>query len=159
MKYIIGFILGCVVTSIFFMYQLKKRQAQSTTPTEATEGYTYEADGLPSDFLSFYQKFHNDTTYQLAHVLFPLQGIPSQTDSSKIVDDSFRWQKEDWQYHQPFENVEGQFSRSYEKVSEDLIIENIRMVNAPFGMQRRFSRSNDEWYLIYYVSMNRLREE
>lgn len=162
MKYLIGFIVGVLVTAMFFTYQLKKRNALAAPSATTAEKIPEESEtngGLPKDFLSFYQHFHNDSLYQLEHVLFPLQGIPSKADSMTLVNQNFRWQKEDWILHQPFENFGGDYSRSYEQLNKGLIVETIRMMKAPFGMQRRFSKSGDDWYLIYYAGMNRLKVE
>ena len=159
MKYLIGFIVGVVLTTIFFNYRIRKNAAEQNKAPAAIENTVEEDEGLPNDFLTFYHHFHDDSLYQLKHILFPLEGLPPQADSVILADKNFRWQQEDWVLHQPFENVNGEFSRTYEKINDRLIIENIRFMNAPFGMQRRFSKSGDEWYLIYYAGMNRLREE
>jgi len=31
---------------------------------------------LPDDFKKFYEKFHTDSSYQMKHIIFPLEGIP-----------------------------------------------------------------------------------
>ena len=158
MKYFIGFLAGVIVTSIFFT--MKLRQMVNTTDEIAGEqqGYGATNESLPSDFLAFYQRFHDDSLYQLEHIIFPLQGIPAEADSATILDGKFRWQKENWVMHHPFENAEGQFARSLKKISDEMVIENIT-VAGQYGMQRRFSKSGDDWYLIYYAGMNKLAEE
>ena len=37
---------------------------------------------LPEGFEAFYERFHSDTGYQRAHILFPLPGRPSSMDTT-----------------------------------------------------------------------------
>ena len=68
-------------------------------------------DELPADFVQFFDRFHADSTYQLAHIIFPLLGIPGQADT--LADPkSYRWQKENWSLHRPFNSSNGTFQRS-----------------------------------------------
>ena len=156
MKYFIGFLAGVIISSIFFTMKLRQMVDSTDGDVEQTEELGETDEGMPPGFLAFYQRFHNDSLYQLEHVIFPLQGIPSDADSSTIVDDNFRWQKEDWIMHHPIEDAGTEFSRSFKKISDELVIENIRVAGGQYGMQRRFSKSGDDWYLIYYAGVNRL---
>ena len=61
--------------------------------------------------------------------------------------------------HRPIEDAGTQFARSMKKVSDDIVIENITVGGGQYGMQRRFSKFDDGWYLIYYAGMNRLAIE
>ena len=165
MKYLIGFIVGVLVTSLFFMYQLRKKAANTADPSIPTTEVVdemednYESDGLPAGFLKFYQDFHDDSLYQINHVLFPLKGLPSNADSLTLTSQNFYWQKEDWRMHRPFENETGEYSRSFDRLSDGLVVETIRFINAPFGMQRRFVKTGEDWFLIYYAGMNRIKGE
>ena len=155
MKYFIGFLAGVIVSSVFFTMKLRNMVDTEGTVVE-TQEYEEVDEGLPSDFLAFYQQFHDDSLYQFEHVIFPLQGIPADADSTTIVDGRFRWQKENWSMHHPIEDAGTQFSRSFKKITDDMVIENIRVAGGQYGMQRRFSKSGDDWYLIYYAAVNRL---
>lgn len=158
MKYFIGFLAGVLVTSIFFTMKLRQTVNAPDEPDEEAQEYAATNEGLPPDFLAFYRRFHEDSLYQLEHVIFPLQGLPAEADSATIADGKYRWQKENWVMHHPFENAEGEFARSLKKISDEMVIENIT-VAGQYGMQRRFSKSGNEWYLIYYAGMNKLAEE
>ena len=50
-----------------------------------------QVQGLPDDFVAFYEKFHADSAYQMAHIQFPLEGYPAQADSSVLAKGDFRW--------------------------------------------------------------------
>ena len=155
MKYFIGFLAGVIVTSIFFTMKLRQMTGNVDQPEEVVEEYSAD-ESMPEGFLAFYQRFHEDSLFQLEHIVFPLQGIPAEADSMTIVEGSFRWQKENWVMHHPIEDAGTQFSRSMKKVGDEIVIENITVAKGQYGMQRRFSKMSDEWYLIYYAGMNRL---
>ncbi|MBT8219238.1 MAG: DUF4348 domain-containing protein [Bacteroidia bacterium] len=112
---------------------------------------------IPEDFLDFYVKFHEDSLFQLNHIRFPLQGAPSMMDT--LIDlNAFRWTKQDWIIHQPFDESNEEFERSLEVLTEDMIVEKITHINRSVGMERRFAKSEDGWHLIYYIGMNFLNE-
>jgi hypothetical protein len=155
MKYFIGFLAGVIVTSVFFTMKLRQMTNDLEGPVEETEEYVAD-EGMPAGFLAFYQQFHDDSLYQLEHVIFPLQGIPAEADSASLADANFRWQRENWILHRPIEESGTDFARSFKKITDEMVIENITVANGQYGMQRRFSKSGDDWYLIYYAGMNRL---
>ena len=109
---------------------------------------------LPKDFTQFYDKFHDDSLYQMEHIIFPLEGMPAS--EGKLTDPDFKWMKEDRQIHKPFTDPNGDYTRELFAMDSSIVIEKIRLKNNEFGMERRFAKSNDEWYLIYYAAMNRL---
>jgi len=154
MKYLIGFILGVVVTSLFFTNYIKKIAArQSNVVIEQPAAIT--ADEM-SSFDLFYQQFHQDSAFQLSRIVFPLEGIPAR-DSMYVGDENeFKWQQEDWVLHRPFNDMGGTFNRSFTNLGDDLMVESIKMENGQYGMQRRFAKYDDGWYLIYYAAMNQL---
>ena len=156
MKYFIGFLVGVILTSVFFTMKLRNMVTPNDEAAEMTEEFEAENEGLPSDFLAFYQRFHDDSLYQLEHVVFPLQGLPADADSATIVNGKFRWQREGWAMHHPIEDAGTQFSRSMKKITDEMVIENIKVAGGQYGMQRRWSKSDDDWYLIYYAAVNRL---
>lgn len=109
-----------------------------------------------SDFDAFYSKFHRDSLFQIEHITFPLEGLPANADSAALNDDNFRWQKEDWQMHKPFDSKNGEFEVEFSSFGEDLIIEKVIHKSGTYGMLRRFARISGEWHLIYYAGFNRV---
>ena len=105
------------------------------------------------DFETFYQQFHADSLYQMAHIQFPLQGVSSRPEDHGT---GFRWEKEDWRMHRNFSASSG-FRSAFIPLGDDLVIENIVHQNGQYGMERRFSRlGGNEWYLIYYAALHPL---
>jgi len=126
-------------------------------PSEPTKS---ETNGITDvkDFNAFYERFHKDTAYQMLHIDFPLQGMPQNaaelSDEEKLA---FRWQKEDWVHHNLI--MDENFKTEFEILDETLITEYISHKKHKMGMMRRFSKSGDEWSLIYYIAINPLQKE
>lgn len=110
-----------------------------------------------SDFYRFYQEFHRDSLYQIEHIIFPLEGLPQEVDSLTLSRGDFRWERETWTMHRPFDFQTSEFQRELIPMSESLVVERIVHQSGQFGMVRRFARIGDDWYLIYYAALNRLR--
>ena len=163
MKFFAGFMTGMVVTLIGVLFWLKGETAPATTAPVASATSSFQpADSpqaMPAGFADFFEQFHRDSIYQMAHITFPLEGIPANADSATVAGDSFRWPAATWVLHRPFNDMDGQFSRQFIPMSDDFVIEQIKGVNDQYGMQRRFSRREDGWYLIYYAGMNQLAVE
>ncbi|MEM1322889.1 MAG: hypothetical protein AAGG75_21670 [Bacteroidota bacterium] len=158
MKYLIGFIVGVIFTTIFFVVLQNRGDQPLTEPTSPPVAAAPPSEGL-KDFEQFYQQFHSDSTYQLAHILFPLEGIPPSADSLTLVQGGFRWQANEWTLHREFDDMDGEFVRDLRVLSEDMILEQIQHNSGQYGMERRFARFDDGWYLIYYAAMNKLAEQ
>lgn len=114
-------------------------------------------DNLQS-FALFYEKFHQDSIFQIEHITFPLEGVPVQADSAGMVSNSFRWQKSDWVMHKQFDLSSSDYEREFLPIGETILVEKIIHKNTGFGMIRRFAKLGEDWYLIYYVGMNKLSE-
>jgi hypothetical protein len=114
---------------------------------------------LPAGFAAFYEKFHQDSLYQLAHISWPLSGETSlDVDSLTTRRVPTNWQKEQWRMHRPVDFSTGDFKRSFIPMGEAIVVEKIRYINAGFGLERRFTRRRDgEWELIYYADMSEVR--
>lgn len=112
---------------------------------------------LPADFAVFYQKFHQDSLYQMAHIVWPLQGQTSvQVDSAHSEKRPMQWQKETWHMHHAVDFSDGDFIQEWTPMSETLLIERIRTKGANYALERRFAKSGNEWELIYYADMQEL---
>lgn len=102
---------------------------------------------IPEDFLAFYTKFHQDSVYQINHVVFPLSQKP----------DGGKWEKSEWVLHKPINAQPGDYIMDYANFA-GIIRESIRDSLGVFRMERRFSKMNDEWNLIYYDLKTRVFE-
>lgn len=120
-----------------------------------------DAQGLPPDFVTFYNKFHNDSAYQMAHIEFPLEGYPSgNLKDSTQNGEEFRWTEDKWlMHHLDFFNDQ-LFTRTFESPMPIVINEIIIEKQNGYGTLRRFlKREDNDWRLIFYSDMNRLENK
>ncbi len=111
---------------------------------------------LPPDFVAFYERFHQDSAFQMAHIAFPLEGLPPEVDSATLAAGTYRWTPENWTLHRPFDPESG-FERTFVVYNDRMILEKIVHRNGRLGMARRWARVGDEWQLIYYAALNRVQ--
>ena len=91
MKVIIGILIG-----ISLMFAFQKIMKEKDRPSENVEMASTQTDSpaqIPSDFLVFYTQFHSDSSYQMAHIAFPLEGLPEYADSTILAKGNFKWKK------------------------------------------------------------------
>ncbi len=113
---------------------------------------------LPADFVAFYEKFHQDSAYQMAHIIFPLEGYPSQVDSATIAEGTFRWYAETWRIHKMAAFTSSDFTRTFEQPISGMVNETVRQNGTPYAMFRRYYKRGDDWFLIMYSDMNPMKE-
>lgn len=135
--------------------------ALACNDTKQMESSSKIAEDLPENlqsFAVFYEKFHEDSLFQIQHITFPLEGVPVQADSNTMVGNTFRWQKETWKMHKQFDLTTSDYEREFLPIGETILVEKIIHKNTGFGMIRRFAKLGEDWYLIYYVGMNKLND-
>ena len=113
---------------------------------------------LPADFVAFYEKFHQDSAYQMAHIIFPLEGYPAQVDSATMAEGTFRWYADTWRMHKMAGFTSSDFTRTFEQTIPGMVNETVLQNGTPFGMFRRYYKRGDEWFLIMYSDMNPIKE-
>ncbi len=116
------------------------------------------AASLPDDFVAFYEKFHQDSAFQMTHINFPLDGYPTQADSS-IAETGFRWTADKWQMHRLENFSDSLYTRDFDLTVPGVVAEITRQKDTPFGSYRRFYKRNNEWFLIFYSDMNTMKTE
>lgn len=110
-----------------------------------------EGNELPSDFKTFYKKFHSDSTFQMDRIVFPLQGRPEGAKKGKSYPD-FRWKKDEWELHRKLDDLSNSFRKIY-SVDSSYITEMIYHKTGIFNIERRFSKIGGQWYLVYYAAV------
>lgn len=106
------------------------------TDTDYTSDNVVE---IPEEFVPFYDRFHTDSLFQINHIVFPL----------KESSDSTMWLKENWSMHHPFNDMQGEFVRSFDNIN-GIMIEKINQKNGFVEIERRFGKVGDDYNLIYY---------
>lgn len=141
--------LYCIILALLMIFVGCKssKEEQSYDPSAKA---TYETD----EFLEFYERFAKDSLFQLEHIVFPLEGIKAPKDSTDVIRPDFKWQKENWIIHKPFDDMGGTFSRELMDIN-GIVIELISDNTGQFTMERRFGNLSSGWHLIYYREMGR----
>jgi hypothetical protein len=125
---------------------------------KASDADIAEAPELPAGFSDFYQQFHSDSLYQVAHIVFPLEGLPNNADSATVASKTFRWTPENWLMQKQFDFQVSEYKREIVPLTESIVMERILHKSGQFGMVRRFAIVGGEWHLIYYAGVNRLMQ-
>jgi len=139
-----------VFLALVLFIACKNKQQPSPPPAPGA------ASELPEGFAEFYQQFHNDSVFQMAHIVFPLQGLPGDADSLTIARDDYHWPAESWKMMHSFDFQMSDFRRELYTVNENMVVERIIHKSGELGMVRRFAKVAGEWHLIYYTGLNRL---
>jgi len=159
MKFIYGMLTGILISALFFLFYFKQYVKDINAATVApTEIASSEASKPDNGFLVFYDRFHSDSVFQMEHIVFPLEGIPPRPEDG-IIPDDFRWQKDDWIIHKLFDSMDGTYVQYIKEVGPGLVVDQIKDAAGTYGMQRRFAKMGDDWFLIYYAAMNVLPKE
>ena len=112
---------------------------------------------LPEGFAEFYQRFHSDSLFQISHIVFPLEGLPDNADSTALANSDFRWTLDSWHMQHQVDFTMSEFKREIVPLTKSLVVERIYDPQKGLGMLRKFALvSGGEWNLIYYAGVNRL---
>ena len=146
---------GCFALSIILLvFTLNESCKSKDNATKIDPAAEVVIDTLPDDFVKFYDKFHTDSAFQMAHIIFPLAGLPSSTgDGDTMSTTRYFWQRADWKIHRHFTDPGHNFDHWYEVVNDRVIEHWMQMKGTNLYMWRRFARLEDGWYLIYYQGM------
>lgn len=105
---------------------------------------------IPADFQDFYQQFHTDSVFQMAHIQFPLQSPTGEGTTIRIDADQ-------WTIQRGIQPASG-YTSHFTALTDDLIIEEIINPKDKTGLVRRFLRDGDSWKLIYYQGISNLKD-
>ena len=147
---------GCFVYSAILLYSLSFTNCKKAVTNVEKQAVESEAviDTLPDDFVTFFERFHTDSAFQLEHIIFPLEGLPgSIEETDTIATQRYFWQRQDWVKHNPFTDPAHQFEHWYEVLDTRLIEHWVQLKGTKMVIQRRFAKLDDGWYLIYYAGM------
>jgi len=141
-----------------FIYMIFICSCGKKNKTNTHTNSVFDAESaVPIDFMDFYMKFHQDSVYQMNHIQFPLRGMPAMAiDLSQDSINNFVWEEEKWVVHKPFMGNEEEYLKEFRVINENLISEFIVEKQMGYGMERRFSKIGNRWYMIYYMDMNKM---
>ncbi len=120
-----------------------------------------KAEGdLPKDFLEFYQKFHTDSVYQMAHIEWPLKGESGVSQDTTVKRQLVEWTPENWRLMHLPDTSMSTLKRGFEMVGDILVIEKMSYPMVGYGYERQFYKEEDgQWWLIFYGETTQLTQE
>lgn len=137
--------------SLIIMMTWVWSSCQSKKTDSVNSGTEIAAYETPA-FLEFYEKFGQDSIYQMNHITFPLEGMKSIKNEETVIDPDFRWSQEEWVLHKSFDDMDGTFIKEFFDIN-GIVIEIISDPSGKFTMERRFGKLSQGWHLIYYREM------
>lgn len=125
---------ACVMITVLVAPSCTKRSAPSKTI---------------ENFDVFYTKFHEDLSFQLERVRFPLEGHYIDVEGDQA------WDKAQWEMHRQkvTDITEPDYDTEIIK-EEDAVTDRVKIRDSGFYTERRFELQNGKWYLVYYESVN-----
>ena len=101
------------------------------------------------DFDTFYDKFHNDSAFQMSRIQFPLEG------KSVSPSGTTQWTRDNWNLIKTkIYNVDtSQYNVNYNK-TEDTFTQKVWLEDAGFKWKCRFELIDKKWYLVYVLDQN-----
>lgn len=116
-----------------------------------TSGHVKSEADLPKDFREFYQQFHADSAYQMAHIEWPLKGETGISADSTSKRQLMEWTPETWRLmHYPDTSM-STLKRNFEIMGDAIIIERMSYPMVGYGYERQFYKEEDgSWRLIFY---------
>lgn len=131
------------------LFILAFAQCKPTAPEKKAE----EGQVLPEDFEVFFDQFHSDSLFQMDHIVFPLEGAKKAQGTNIDLMVPVKWYKDDWIMHKLFNSYKGTFERKFYMIGP-VVVEKINDQGGFFAMERRFTKMDGEWMLIYYSVTN-----
>ena len=132
------------VLALFFMQCHRKALPTKAPAKPTTESGSSNKLKRGEDFDSFYQKFHNDSVFQISRVQFPLKGQQIYLKGTRS------WKKEKWIM---IKAKATEVDRSVYDIKtlkkDDYYFEGIYCKNCVFSFEMEFRLINGKWYLVY----------
>jgi len=133
-----------ILLSALFIVANKFLWANEKTSTTSSSD-----DELPRDFLTFYHNFHQDSLYQIDHILFPLQG---QRSDSLGQNNSYAWSDTTWKLHHPISFLGTTYEQVFQ-IAPGFITDIVYSEKYNLSMIRRFVRTSNSYQLVFYKEM------
>ncbi|MBK7360356.1 MAG: hypothetical protein IPI45_00235 [Saprospiraceae bacterium] len=147
------FDLYVIVLSGVLLFSCKNNPTRSIdSPVQSIAGQT-QFEQLPESFRTFYIKFHEDSLFQMEHIVFPLEGLPDHADPEDVQVNPFYYTADQWIIHKLFDSKSNTIV--YLELGGIIIEERITEMKYGLTIIRRFANSSSGWRLIYYAGLNK----
>lgn len=101
------------------------------------------------NFDQFYDKFHNDSIFQMSRIKFPLEGHQLSSDGE------INWSKANWTtLKTKIHDIDTtEYKIDYKKTDKSFY-QKFWVENSGFWSEYKFKVINKKWYLVYAVEQN-----
>jgi hypothetical protein len=136
---------------VFAFFACKNKTTETATTAGAATSAPRDTAQTPAGFDDFYQNFHADSLYQMAHIAWPLQGDVLDTTARRPA--TIYWKPENWRMHRAdFDRAHYTVERS--TIGDFMVIERVILKSVRYGIERRFAKqAGGDWAMIYYSDM------
>lgn len=109
-----------------------------------------ESKALIEDFDRFYDRFHNDSLFQISRITFPLNGL-----NIDGLDEKNEWTEDNWPLMKTriYDIDTNQFKTEYKK-TENAFMQKFWLQDSSFGSEYRFELVGNKWFLVYAMDSN-----
>lgn len=108
------------------------------------------ANDSAETFAKFNERFHNDSTFQLSRIAFPIGGRLIEGENSR------EWTVQNWELlKEPVrEAVDTKEYKHDLQNTDSAVIEKYWIEYSGFKIERRFKKIGGKWFLTYYDDIN-----
>ncbi|MBO7433841.1 MAG: hypothetical protein J6U13_08850 [Salinivirgaceae bacterium] len=135
-------IAGCKPTA-------KTTKADSARQGTKTESVSAKKPAAVENFDKFYDRFHNDSLFQISRVKFPIEGFCVSSDTIT------KWSTKNWLMMRTriYDVDTTQYKVSYNK-TDKTFTERVWIENAGLVTECRFELIGGKWWLVYLQDEN-----
>ncbi|PSK83598.1 DUF4348 domain-containing protein [Prolixibacter denitrificans] len=127
-----------------------KKEAVNTSKANPEETATTKSTSKAvEDFDQFYNRFHNDSTFQMSRLKFPIGG------AAVDVDGTTPWTKKNWHIMKTeiYDIDTTQYKVTYHKTPTEFT-QHVWLPKTGFSNKCRFELIGKKWYLVYCLDEN-----
>jgi|SRR5215467_3947331 len=145
-SYVAIFLFSFFLLLIISSCSSKKGQKSASK----SQGKTRNKKDTMERFQTFNVKFHNDSSFQISRVAFPIGG--------KFVDGTTQhgWSKQNWKMlkNPVGYNIDTTQYKYLLNKTDSSVVEKFWINQSGFNIERRFKLKNNKWYLTFFNDVN-----
>ena len=142
-------LVGVLWLSLPGCHTKKQAMNASNANQENVDATTSSKNAAMENFDQFYNRFHNDSTFQMSRLKFPIEG------ASVDVDGTEQWTKKNWHIMKTriFDIDTTEYKVTYHKAPTEFT-QRVWLPDTGFSSQCRFQLIGKKWYLVYCLDEN-----
>lgn len=126
-----------------------KKEAVNASKANQEETAAKSKSKAVEDFDQFYNRFHNDSTFQLSRLRFPIEGASVDEGGTE------KWTKQNWHIMKTkiYDIDTTRYKVSFHKTPTEFT-QHVWIPDTGFSSQARFELIGKKWYLVYCLDEN-----